>query len=139
MRFTQFGHQVPRRNSTITIPCARKLDREKLPSRLAAASENSGARDPIPKVSVTFFTRIDSKVRAPAEQEPKQQANQQRHGFVGVARAPSPAKPVLRKTSGSRIFLRDVRRSPSLIAPVIYNRQSRRTNKGRTHAYNEYC
>jgi hypothetical protein len=56
MRFTQFGHQVPRKNSKTTIPSARKPERETIPSRFAAASENSGARDPIPKVSVTFFT-----------------------------------------------------------------------------------
>jgi hypothetical protein len=56
MRFTQFGHQVPRRNSRITGLSARKSESEKFPSRFAATKENSGARDPIPNVSVRFFT-----------------------------------------------------------------------------------
>jgi hypothetical protein len=55
----------------MTGPPARRLESEKVPSRFAAASENSGARDPIPKVSVRFFTRIDCKVLASAEQERK--------------------------------------------------------------------
>jgi len=54
MRLTQFGHQVPRKNSPISGPPANNPESEKLPSRLAAASENSGARDPTPNVSVTF-------------------------------------------------------------------------------------
>jgi hypothetical protein len=52
MRFTQFGHQVPRKNSKMTGPCSRKLGSENFPPRFAAASEKSGARDPIPSVSV---------------------------------------------------------------------------------------
>ncbi len=52
MRFTQFGHQVPRRNSTISAPRDRKPEREKIPSRFAADSRNSGAREPTAKVSV---------------------------------------------------------------------------------------
>jgi hypothetical protein len=54
MRFTQLGHQVPRKNSTIAGPRFRKSESEKFPSRLAAISEKSGARDPIPSVSVRF-------------------------------------------------------------------------------------
>jgi hypothetical protein len=54
MRLTQLGHQVPRRNSRIAGPRARRLESEKTPSRLAAVSEKSGARDPIPRVSVRF-------------------------------------------------------------------------------------
>src|ERR1700691_3874269 len=55
MRFTQFGHQVPRRNSRISGPCARKPPRLNMPSRLAAKSEKSGAFDPISRVSVRSF------------------------------------------------------------------------------------
>src|SRR5208282_2941912 len=91
-RFTQFGHQVPRRNSKITGPWARNLESEKSPSRFAAASENSGPRDPIPKVSVRFFNRTDFKAVERAEQESKQQANHRRHGFRSVARAPPPCE-----------------------------------------------
>jgi hypothetical protein len=60
MRFTQFGHQVPRKNSRITGPRARRLESENVPSWFAAKSEKSGARDPIPKVSVRFciFNRL---------------------------------------------------------------------------------
>src|SRR5208337_1356640 len=54
MRFTQFGHQVPRRNSRISVPCASRPPRVNVPSRLAAAREKSGAREPISKVSVRF-------------------------------------------------------------------------------------
>src|ERR1039458_5283443 len=56
MRFTQFGHQVPRRNSRISVPWASKPARVNVPSRLAAPKEKSGARDPIARVSVRFFT-----------------------------------------------------------------------------------
>lgn len=60
MRFTQFGHQVPRRNSMIIGPRPNMVARVKtLPSRLADGSENSGARDPISKVSVRFCISID--------------------------------------------------------------------------------
>jgi hypothetical protein len=52
MRLTQFGHQVPRRNSTINVPRDRKPDSERMPSRFAAASKNSGARDPAVRVPV---------------------------------------------------------------------------------------
>src|SRR6266481_6361360 len=55
MRFTQFGHHVPRRNSRISVPCASRLARVNVPSRLAAPREKSGARDPISRVSVRFF------------------------------------------------------------------------------------
>jgi len=54
MRLTQFGHHVPRKNSRTAGPRARRIESEKFPSRFAAASEKSGARDPIPKVSVRF-------------------------------------------------------------------------------------
>jgi hypothetical protein len=56
MRFWQFGHQVPRKNSTITGPRPSISASEQLPSRFAAASEKSGARDPTSKVSVRFAT-----------------------------------------------------------------------------------
>src|ERR1019366_6941638 len=55
MRFTQFGHQVPRRNSRISAPFAGKPARLNVPSRLAAVREKSGAREPTSKVSVRFF------------------------------------------------------------------------------------
>src|ERR1017187_5147417 len=55
MRFTQFGHQVPRRNSRISVPWASKPARVNVPSRLAAPKEKSGARAPISRVSVRFF------------------------------------------------------------------------------------
>src|ERR1700687_3693523 len=55
MRFTQFGHQVPRRNSRISVPCAGNPPRVKAPSRLAEVREKSGAREPTSKVSVRFF------------------------------------------------------------------------------------
>jgi hypothetical protein len=54
MRLTQFGHQVPRKNSRITAPRARILESEDEPSWFAALSEKSGARDPMPNVSVRF-------------------------------------------------------------------------------------
>ncbi len=46
MRFTQLGHQVPRRNSRITVARERNSASEKLPSRLAADKVKSGARSP---------------------------------------------------------------------------------------------
>src|SRR5712691_992225 len=55
MRFTQFGHQVPRRNSRISVPFSIRPLRVNVPLRLAAPREKSGARDPISKVSVRFF------------------------------------------------------------------------------------
>ena len=55
MRFTQFGHHVPRRNSRISVSCASRSASVKVPSRLAAPREKSGARDPISRVSVRFF------------------------------------------------------------------------------------
>src|SRR5258707_6752253 len=54
MRFTQFGHHVPRRNSRISVPCASRPLRVNVPSRLAAPREKSGAREPISRVSVRF-------------------------------------------------------------------------------------
>ena len=60
MRLTQFGHHVPRRNSRITAPCARKEDSEKLASRLAAASEKSGATEPTARVSVRSAISIST-------------------------------------------------------------------------------
>src|SRR6266403_3651620 len=56
MRFTQFGHHVPRRNSRINAPCSSRPTRVNVPSRLAAPREKSGARDPISRVSVRFCT-----------------------------------------------------------------------------------
>ena len=52
MRRRQLGHQVPRRNSTISAPRDRKPDKERIPSRFAADSRNSGAREPTTRVSV---------------------------------------------------------------------------------------
>ncbi len=43
-----------------------------LPSRFADGSENSGAREPISKVSVRFCISIDSRLVARAEQAGKQ-------------------------------------------------------------------
>src|SRR5260221_1080639 len=54
MRFAQFGHQVPRRNSRINVPWASNPARVIVPSRLAAPREKSGAREPISRVSVRF-------------------------------------------------------------------------------------
>jgi hypothetical protein len=54
MRFTQLGHQVPRKNSRITGPRCRRLESEKLPSRFAGLSEKSGACEPIVNVFVRF-------------------------------------------------------------------------------------
>jgi len=67
MRFTQFGHQVPRKNSRTIGPRSRRFESENCPSRFAAVSENSGARDPIPNVSVRFCT-LKLTVRYPREQ-----------------------------------------------------------------------
>jgi hypothetical protein len=52
MRFTQFGHQVPRRNSTIKVPRVKKPERDRIPSRFAADNKNSGALAPTLRVSV---------------------------------------------------------------------------------------
>jgi len=52
MRCTQFGHQVPRKKSAINTARRKKPDNVKIPSRLAASSENSGARAPTRMVSV---------------------------------------------------------------------------------------
>jgi len=57
----------------ITGPRARNSASENSPWRFAAVSENSGARDQIPKVSVTFFIpELDFKVRTSGRQERKQ-------------------------------------------------------------------
>jgi hypothetical protein len=51
MRLTQFGHQVPRKNSRIKIPLASNpLNLNSLP--LASFSTKSGAFDPTCNVSV---------------------------------------------------------------------------------------
>ena len=55
MRFTQFGHHVPRKNSRISAPFSIRPLRVNVPSRLAAPREKSGAREPISRVSVRFF------------------------------------------------------------------------------------
>src|SRR5580658_8307170 len=55
MRFTQFGHQVPRRNSRISVPEAIRPLRVNVPSRLAAPREKFGALDPMSRVSVRLF------------------------------------------------------------------------------------
>ncbi len=54
MRFTQFGHQVPRRNSRIPgVPrCNASFIRENLPAQFAASSSKSGASSPTRKVDV---------------------------------------------------------------------------------------
>src|SRR6266436_5902471 len=44
MRCTQFGDQVPRRNSAISVPRDRKPESERIPSRFAAGNKNSCAR-----------------------------------------------------------------------------------------------
>jgi hypothetical protein len=54
MRFTQFGHQVPRRNSNTKEPCESNAESENTPSRFAAGSEKSGACEPSFIVSVKF-------------------------------------------------------------------------------------
>src|SRR5580700_10905200 len=65
MRLTQFGHQVPRKNSTIRVPRDRKPDSERMPSRFAAASKNSGARDPTVRVSVRSCILISTLEQNP--------------------------------------------------------------------------
>src|ERR1700686_4445348 len=55
MRLTQLGHQVPRRNSRISVPSASRSSKVNVPSRFAAPSEKLGAREPISRVSVLFF------------------------------------------------------------------------------------
>ena len=52
MRFRQFGHQVPRKNSRISFPRCRNPDSVKMPWRLAGSRVNSGAREPTCRVSV---------------------------------------------------------------------------------------
>ena len=44
MRFTQFGHQVPLKNSTTRIARRKNPDMVNIPSRFAASNANSGAR-----------------------------------------------------------------------------------------------
>jgi hypothetical protein len=68
MRFTQFGHQVPRKNSKINEPAAFRLLRRNWPSPFAAPKANSGARLPISSVSVRVFTWSDSKPDEKLEQ-----------------------------------------------------------------------
>jgi hypothetical protein len=46
MRFTQFGHQVPRKNSTTTGPRSRSFASDTSPMPFAEAREKSGARSP---------------------------------------------------------------------------------------------
>jgi hypothetical protein len=53
MRFTQFGHQVPRRNSTITGPRSLISASEYSSSRFAAIKVKSGAESPALSVSVS--------------------------------------------------------------------------------------
>src|SRR5580698_277356 len=55
MRFTQFGHHVPRRNSRINLPSESSPSRVNVPSRLAACSAKYGASEPISRVSVRSF------------------------------------------------------------------------------------
>jgi hypothetical protein len=75
---------VPRKNSRITGPPDRRLENENIPSRFAAASEKSGARDPIPKVSVRFCI-LKSTLRYLREQN-KSACNKRTIGGTGHAR-----------------------------------------------------
>jgi hypothetical protein len=88
MRLTQLGHQVPRKNSRITVPGSRRLESEKFPSRFAAASEKSGARDPIPSVSVRFCI-LKSTLRYLGKQN-KSGSKQRTSGDTGFSRAGEP-------------------------------------------------
>jgi len=52
MRFTQFGHQVPRKNSTMAGPFRSSAESDTLPYLFAEESENSGARSPTRSVEL---------------------------------------------------------------------------------------
>src|SRR2546421_9975191 len=56
MRLTQLGHQVPRRNSTITGPRCNNSASEKLPDRFAALRAKPGALSPTFRVSVVVLS-----------------------------------------------------------------------------------
>ena len=68
MRFTQFGHQVPLKNSTTRIARRKNPDMVNIPSRFAASNANSGAREPTCNVSVRSRMFIDSKAAKNSEQ-----------------------------------------------------------------------
>jgi hypothetical protein len=68
MRFTQFGHHVPLKNSTTRIARRKNPDMVNIPSRLAASSANSGAREPTCSVSVRSRIFIDFKAAKNSEQ-----------------------------------------------------------------------
>src|ERR1700690_3102855 len=93
MRFTQFGHQVPRRNSTINAPRDRKPESERIPSRFAADSKNSGARDPTDRVSVRsdiLISTLEHK-RLPAACEKLEEPPEARARWMcGRLRVPRP-------------------------------------------------
>ncbi len=63
MRFTQLGHQVPRRNSITNGPCSTKCFKETAWGRFAASNINSGARSPTCNVLLSFA--IDRTVKHP--------------------------------------------------------------------------
>jgi hypothetical protein len=56
MRFTQFGHQVPRKNSTTAGPRSSNFASETSPAPFAEASVNSGARSPTFRVELCCVT-----------------------------------------------------------------------------------
>src|SRR5215470_6734160 len=60
MRFTQFGHQVPRRNSTMVGPRCNNSESEKVPERFAALSVKAGALSPSLRVSVVLLSANQS-------------------------------------------------------------------------------
>jgi hypothetical protein len=74
MRFTQFGHQVPRRNSSTTVErwiksCNRiSIGAPIALNSFAAESEKLGAESPIFKVSLFRAIQKDSKSAAEDEQ-----------------------------------------------------------------------
>src|SRR5215469_10977758 len=86
MRFTQFGHQVPRRNSTIAGPRCNKSASEKLPARFAALSVKSGALSPILRVSVVVFSANDFVPELIAAQRTRKYAGSKQLDWIPQAR-----------------------------------------------------
>src|SRR5437879_1772298 len=67
MRLTQFGHQVPRRNSATRGPCCTKYFNDTACGMFAASNMNSGARSPM--CSVEFSLAIDGTVKHPRKRD----------------------------------------------------------------------
>src|SRR5436305_10375324 len=96
MRFTQLGHQVPRKNSTITGPRCSNDCRSVGSCRFAALSVNFGAGSPTLRVSVVLLSlmrRYANPIRMQKQQQLPTQTNADKR--IGQKKEPWHSRPRL--------------------------------------------